>query len=68
MSLWRNFETKKYHGMVELRTGKIIAYENNNNLNRKFIETSTKHRINVFPYTDEDMIVIKARKTLHAQA
>ena len=65
MSLWRNFQTKKYHGMVELRTGKIIAYENSNSTNRRFIETNANKPINVFPYTDEDIIVIKARKTLH---
>lgn len=28
MSLWINFETKRYHGMVEIKTGKVVAYEN----------------------------------------
>lgn len=66
MSLWRNFETKKYHGMVELKTGKIIAYENIPRVSRKIIETNVKSPIKVFPYTDEDKIIIAARKTLHA--
>lgn len=65
MSLWRNFQTKKYHGMVELKTGKVIAYENSPKISRKIIETNVNHHINVFPYTDEDIIVIKARKILH---
>lgn len=66
MSLWRNFETKKYHGMVELKTGNIIAYENNNQISRRIIKTNAKTPIKVFPYTDEDKIIIAARKTLHA--
>ena len=64
MSLWRNFETKYYCGMVELKSGNIIAYENNNKYSRRVIETNVKHRIKIFPYTDEDMIVIAAKKAL----
>ena len=64
MSLWRNFETKYYRGMVELKSGKIIAYENNDKTSRRIIETSVKHRIRVFPYTDVDQIVIAAKKAL----
>lgn len=62
MSLWRNFETKYYHGMVELKSGNIVAYENNGNFSRRVIETNVKHSINTFPYTDIDKIVIAARK------
>ena len=64
MSLWRNFETKYYNGMVELKSGNVIAYEKTPRPNRRVIETSTKHRISVFPYTDVDMIVIAAKKAL----
>lgn len=64
MSLWRNFETKYYRGMVELKSGKIIAYENNSKYSRRVIETSVNHSIKVFPYTDVDKIVIAAKKAL----
>ena len=64
MSLWRNFETKHYNGMVELKSGNVIAYEKNPRPSRRVIETSVKHRIKVFPYTDVDMIVIAAKKAL----
>ena len=62
MSLWRNFETKNYHGMVELKTGKIVAYENTNRRSRRVIETNINHPVSLFPYTDEDQIILMARK------
>lgn len=64
MSLWRNFETKYYNGMVELKSGNVIAYEKSPRISRRVIETNVKHRINMFPYTDVDMIVIAAKKAL----
>ena len=62
MSLWRNFETRNYHGMIELKTGKIVAYENSNRKSRRVIETNINHPVNIFPHTDEDHIILTARK------
>lgn len=65
MSLWRNFETKRYHGMVEIKTGKVVAYENSPMLRRRVIETNVNNPINLFPFTDEDIVVLAAKKVLY---
>ena len=62
MSLWRNFETKKFRGMVELKTGKVVAYENSPRLRRRVIETHVNSPINIFPFTDEDYVILAAKK------
>ena len=62
MSLWRNFETKNYHCMIELKTGRIVAYENSNRISRRVIETNVNHPVNFFPHTDEDHIILMAKK------
>lgn len=64
MSLWRNFETKKYHGMVEIKTGKIVAYENSPRIRRRVIETTVNQQLNIFPFTDEDFVILAAKKVL----
>lgn len=64
MSLWRNFETKRYHGMVEIKTGKVVAYENSPQLRRRVIETNVNNPINIFPFTDEDIVVLAAKRVL----
>ena len=64
MSLWRNFETKNYHGMTEIKTGKIVAYENSPRLRRRVIETTISNPVNPFPCTDEDFVILAARKVM----
>ena len=64
MSVWRNFETKRYRGMVEIKTGKVVAYENSPRLRRRVIETNVNSPINLFPFTDEDYVVLAAKKVL----
>lgn len=60
---WRNFETKRYRGIVQDSTGDIIAY-NNNLVVRIPKKLNAKDNVNAFPYTDEDYIILAARKAL----
>lgn len=62
--MWIGFDTNKHHGIVEVGTGRVIAYENFPAISRRKFETHVKTSVNTFPYTDEDLIIIGARKAL----
>ena len=61
---WNIFETKKFSGMVNSNTGEIIAYEKSPLLSRKKLKTNVDAKINNFPYTDEDYVILAAKKAI----
>lgn len=62
--MYRNFETKKWHGVVNTKTGTIIVTEKSHCALPRSKELNTTDNVNQFPYTDEDFIIIAARKAL----
>ena len=61
---WCNFETKMYRGIVQDGTGDIIAYSNNPAV-RMPKKLNVKDNVNAFPYTDDDYIILAARKVIN---
>lgn len=61
---WHNFETKRYHGIVQENTGNIIAFSNIPAI-RIPKKLNIKNNVNSFPHTDEDYIILAARKVLN---
>lgn len=61
---WNNFETKNFSGIVNTNTGEIIAYEKTPRLSRDKIETNVNTKINNFPYTDKDFVILAAKKAM----
>ena len=61
---WNIFETKKFSEMVNSNTGEIIAYEKSPLLSRKKLKTNVDVKINSFPYTDEDFVILAAKKAI----
>lgn len=62
--MYRNFETKKWHGIVNCKNGVIIATEKTHNVWPRSKELNTKDSVNDFPHTEDDFIIIAARKAL----
>ena len=62
--MYRNFETKTWHGVVNIETGTIIATEKSHCVLPRNKELNVKNDINQFPCTDEDFIILAARKVL----
>lgn len=62
--MYCNFETKKWHGVVNRKNGTIIATEKTHCVWPRSKELNVKDSINDFPCTDEDFIIIAARKAL----
>lgn len=62
--MWKNFETKKYRGMVNASDGQIVAYENSPRLSRRKITANVKEKTNPFPYTDLDFVLLKAKEVM----
>lgn len=65
--MYRNFETKKWHGVVNTKTGVIIATEKSHCVLPRNKELNVEDSVNSFPYTDEDFIIIAARKALKGE-
>lgn len=65
--MYRNFETKKWHGVVNTKTGTIIVTEKSHCVLPRNMELNVKNIINQFPCTDEDFIIIAARKALKGE-
>ena len=62
--MYRRFETKKWHGVVNCNNGTIIVTEKSHCVLPRSKELNIKNKVNDFPYTDEDFIIIAARKAL----
>lgn len=62
--MYLNFETQKWHGVVNSKTGVIIATEKSHHVLPRNMELNVKHSVNQFPYTDEDFVILAARKVL----
>ncbi len=62
--MYRNFETKKYHGIVNTNTGAITATEKSHCVLPRSVELNVKNSVNQFLHTDEDFIIVEARKAL----
>lgn len=65
--MYRNFETKKWHGLVNTKTGTIIVTEKSHCVLPRSKELNITDNVNQFPYTDEDFIIIAARKALKGE-
>lgn len=65
--MYLNFETKKWHGIVNRKNGTIIVTEKSHCVLPRSKELNVKDSINAFPCTDEDFIIIAARKTLKGE-
>lgn len=59
---WKNFETKTHRCIVNLKNGVIIGYEHKAQ-HRKF-EGNIIDEINLFPHTEKDFILIKAKQVI----
>ena len=62
--MYKNFETKQWLGVVNTNTGIIIAVEKTHNVWPRNKELNVKNSVNDFPYTDDDFIILAARKAL----
>ena len=62
--MYRNFETKKWHGIVNAKTGVIIATEKSHCVLPRNKKLNIKDSVNQFPCTDEDFIIIAARNAI----
>lgn len=62
MGEWKFFETNKFKCMTQIGTGIIIAYEKSAKISRRMLEMSVHDKVNDFPHTDEDFIIMAARK------
>ena len=71
--MWKNFEfntsermaSNKGHiiGMVNIRTGEIIAYQTFGLMSYyEEYKLNTKDKVNAFPCTTEDRIILNARR------
>lgn len=62
--MYKNFETKQWHGVINRKNGVIIVVEKTNDLWPRNKELNVKKRVNDPPCTEDDLIIIAARKVL----
>ena len=62
--MYRNFDTGTWHGIVNSETGVIIATEKSHCVLPRNKELNINYDVNKFPHTDEDFIILAARKAL----
>ena len=68
--MYINFKTNRgqtsraYEGLVCTRTGKILARSTTHAARPHEIRTNVRNKINPFPNTDEDFIILAARRAL----
>lgn len=62
MGEWKFFETKRFNCMTQIGTGLIMAYEKSASISKRMLEMNVHDKVNDFPCTDEDFIIIAARK------
>ena len=60
--MYKNFETKQWHGVINCKNGVIIVAEKTNDLWPRNKELNVKKRVNDPPCTEDDLIIIAARK------
>lgn len=60
--MYKNFQTDKYYAMLNTDNGEVMAYEKGPTLNRKTIKTNINKDIPPYPYSDEDILIVEARK------
>ena len=53
--------------MTQIGTGLIMAYEKSSRISRRMLEMSVHDKVNDFPCTDEDFIIMAARKACGLQ-
>lgn len=62
--MYKNFETKQWHGVINRKNGVIIVVEKTHDLWPRNKELNVKKRVNDPPCTEDDLIIIAARKAL----
>ena len=68
--MYINFKTahghasRIYEGLVDTKTGKIIARSNTHRVRPYEVHTNVLKKVNQFPHTDEDFIILAARRAL----
>ena len=68
--MYINFKTlrgqtsRSYEGIVCTRTGKILARSTSRAARPHEIRTNVHNKINSFPHTDEDFVILAARRAL----
>lgn len=62
--MYRNFDTGTWHGVVNVENGVIIATEKSHCVLPRNKELNINYDVNQFPHTDEDFIILAARKAL----
>ena len=62
--MYCNFETNQWHGIVNRKNGKIIVTEKSHCVLPRSKELNVKDSVNNFPCTDDDFIILAARKAL----
>jgi len=67
MGEWKFFETKRFKCMTQIGTGLIMAYEKSARISRRMLEMNVHDKVNDFPYTNEDFIIMAARKACGLQ-
>ena len=79
ITMWKNFEyntfermaSNKGHirAMVNTRTGEIIAYQNFGLMSYgNEYKLNIKNKVNTFPYTTEDKIILDARRIVEQRS
>lgn len=61
--MWEEFETIITRGIVNTKTGKIIAFEKGAQHRKSVLHVSDS--VNPFPYTKEDFIILAAQNKLN---
>lgn len=62
--MYKNFETKQWRGVINRKNGVIIVAEKTNDLLPRNKELNVKKRVNDPPCTEDDLIILAARKVL----
>ena len=62
--MYKNVETQRWHGVVNSQNGVIIVTAKTNDWWPHNKELNVKNRVNDPPRTDDDLIILAARKAL----
>ena len=68
--MYINFKTQRghasriYEGLVDTKTGKVIARSNTHAARPHEVHTNVIKKVNPFPHTDEDFVILAARRAL----